>query len=204
MLRAKSLQSCPFLCDPMDCSPPGFSVYGIFQARILEGVAKPSSSGPSRPRDRTWVSCLQVNSLPLGSWESPVRRIHMTIQCISRHLNTHTQSTENREGEVAKEGRSTFSAASGLHVVCVPSAEERSGEQVSSVTRTPRVRVRARAECLRGVSEVEQKPRELPSPRPGIQRVRGRGALRAPLGAGSPPCTCSVQTLMMHVFQKQK
>ena len=36
---AKSLQSCPTLCDPMDCSLPGFSVHGIFQARTLEWVA---------------------------------------------------------------------------------------------------------------------------------------------------------------------
>ena len=33
---AKLLQSCPTLCDPMDCSPPGSSVQGIFQARVLE------------------------------------------------------------------------------------------------------------------------------------------------------------------------
>ena len=33
---AKSLQSCPTLRDPMDCSPPGSSVHGIFQARVLE------------------------------------------------------------------------------------------------------------------------------------------------------------------------
>ena len=36
---AKSLQSCPTLCDPMDCSLPGSSVHGIFQARVLEWVA---------------------------------------------------------------------------------------------------------------------------------------------------------------------
>ena len=36
---AKSLQSCLTLCDPMDCSLPGFSVHGIFQARVLEWVA---------------------------------------------------------------------------------------------------------------------------------------------------------------------
>ena len=35
---AKSLQSCPTLCDPMDCSLPGFSVHGILQARTLEWV----------------------------------------------------------------------------------------------------------------------------------------------------------------------
>ena len=36
---AKSLQSCPTLRDPMDCNPPGSSVHGIFQARVLEWVA---------------------------------------------------------------------------------------------------------------------------------------------------------------------
>ena len=36
---AKSLQSCPTLCDPIDCSPPGSPVPGILQARILEWVA---------------------------------------------------------------------------------------------------------------------------------------------------------------------
>ena len=49
MLCAKSLQSCPTLCDPLDCSPPGASVHGIFQARILEWVAMPSSRGSSQP-----------------------------------------------------------------------------------------------------------------------------------------------------------
>ena len=39
---AKSLQSCPTLCDPIDGSPPGSSVHGIFQARVLEWVPLPS------------------------------------------------------------------------------------------------------------------------------------------------------------------
>ena len=45
-------------CDPMDCSPPGSSVNGISQARILEWVANSSSRGASRPRDRTHISWL--------------------------------------------------------------------------------------------------------------------------------------------------
>ena len=53
---AQLLQSCPTLYDPMDCSPPGSSVHGILQARILEWVAMPFSKGSSWPRDRTWVS----------------------------------------------------------------------------------------------------------------------------------------------------
>ena len=51
-----SLQSCPTLCDSMDCSPPGSSVHGILQARILEWVARPSSRGSSQPRDQIRVS----------------------------------------------------------------------------------------------------------------------------------------------------
>ena len=42
---AKSLQSCPTLCDPMDCSLPGSSVHGIFQARVLEWGAIAFSEG---------------------------------------------------------------------------------------------------------------------------------------------------------------
>ena len=42
---AKSLQSCPTLCNPIDSTPPGYSVHGILQARILEWVAISSSRG---------------------------------------------------------------------------------------------------------------------------------------------------------------
>ena len=44
------------LCNPMDCSPPGSSVHGIFQTRVLECVAISFSRGSSQPRDRTQVS----------------------------------------------------------------------------------------------------------------------------------------------------
>ena len=46
--------SCVWLCGPLDCSPPGFSVHGILQARLLEWVAMPSSRGSSQARDQTW------------------------------------------------------------------------------------------------------------------------------------------------------
>ena len=49
-------QSCPTLCDPVDCSPPGSSIHGILQARILEWVAISFSRGSSWPRDQTQVS----------------------------------------------------------------------------------------------------------------------------------------------------
>ena len=55
-VHAKSLQSCPTLWDPIDWSPPGSSVHGILQARILEWVAISFSRGSSWPRNRTHVS----------------------------------------------------------------------------------------------------------------------------------------------------
>ena len=48
-VSAKSRQSCPTLCVPMDCSPSGSSVHGIPQARILEWVVIPSSRGSFQP-----------------------------------------------------------------------------------------------------------------------------------------------------------
>ena len=51
-------QSCPTLCDPTDCSPPGSSVHGLFQARILEWVSMPFPKGSSWPRSWTLVSCI--------------------------------------------------------------------------------------------------------------------------------------------------
>ena len=51
-------QSCPTLHNPMDCSPPGSSVHGILQARILEWIAILFSRGSSWPSSRTQVSCI--------------------------------------------------------------------------------------------------------------------------------------------------
>ena len=48
----------PTLCNPVSCSPPGSSVHGILQARILEWAAISSSRGSSRPRNRTLISCI--------------------------------------------------------------------------------------------------------------------------------------------------
>ena len=55
-LLAKSFQSCLTLCNPIDCSPPGSSVPGILQARILEWVAISFSRGSSQPRGWAHIS----------------------------------------------------------------------------------------------------------------------------------------------------
>ena len=64
-----------WLCNPMDRSPPDFSIHGILQARIPEWIAMPSSRGPSQPREQTLVSYISC----IGRWvyhschlESPI------------------------------------------------------------------------------------------------------------------------------------
>ena len=58
MLTFLVAQLCSTLCDSMDCSPPGSSVHGILQARILEQVSISFSKGSSAPRDGTCISCI--------------------------------------------------------------------------------------------------------------------------------------------------
>ena len=62
------VQSWLTLCDPINSSPPGFSVHGIFRARILEWVAISSSRGSSWPRDWTHVSCVSALAGGLYHW----------------------------------------------------------------------------------------------------------------------------------------
>ena len=57
-IESEVAQSCLTLCDPMDCSLPGFSLHGLLQARVLEWVAISFSRGSSQRRDRTLVSCI--------------------------------------------------------------------------------------------------------------------------------------------------
>ena len=64
-------QSCPTLCNPTDYSPPGSSVHGILQKRVLEQVAIPSSRGPTQPRDRNQVSCIAGKFFTIWTTRKP-------------------------------------------------------------------------------------------------------------------------------------
>ena len=79
LCRSLVAQSCPTLCDPVDCSPPGSSVPGILQARMLERVAISFPRGSSRPRDQTHICCTA------GRFLTTELLIHKT-QIISGHL----------------------------------------------------------------------------------------------------------------------
>ena len=77
-------QSCPTLCDPVDCSLPGFSVHGILQARILEWFTISFSRGSFQPRDRTRVSRIADRCFTLwATREAPYLAQSLTW---SRHL----------------------------------------------------------------------------------------------------------------------
>ena len=73
------------LCDPTECSPPGSSVHGIFQTRILEQVAISSSRGPSWSRDRTWVSSIFCIAGGFSTAEPPGTSTYTSSQ-MSMHI----------------------------------------------------------------------------------------------------------------------
>ena len=73
-------QLCPTLCDPMDCSPPGSSVHGISQARILEWVAISFSRGSSQPRNRTSVSRIAGGFFTIWATREALCGVHTVIK----------------------------------------------------------------------------------------------------------------------------
>ena len=96
--------SCVRLCNPMDCSPPGSSVHGTLQVRILEGVAISFSRGSFQPRDQTGVSCVscnwQVNSLPLSHLGGP----SLTWQwCMKFHIFSENFTVKGEEENITSE-----------------------------------------------------------------------------------------------------
>ena len=74
-------QSCLTLGDPMDCSPSGSSVHGIFQARILEWGAISYSRESSLSRDQTHISCISCIGRQIfyhcATWEAPLNVVNI-------------------------------------------------------------------------------------------------------------------------------
>ena len=83
MLNAQLLQSCSTLCDPIDCSPPCFSVHGIPQARILEWVAISFSRDLPNPEIEPMYPASpasQEDSLPSESPGKPINVKHIVLK----------------------------------------------------------------------------------------------------------------------------
>ena len=114
-------QSCPTLCDLLDCSLSGSSVCGILQARILEWVAISFSRGSSRPRNRTLVSCIA------GRWFTnwvmrEARNVCITICKIDDQWKFHAWSRALKAGALGQPrgmgwgGRLEGGSGRGTHV----------------------------------------------------------------------------------------
>ena len=80
-------QSCSTLCDPMDCSLSGFSIHGIFQARVLKWIAIYFSRGPSQPRNRTRVSWLAGKRFTVGAIRSCLNDLVVFLTFFNTSLN---------------------------------------------------------------------------------------------------------------------
>ena len=82
-LQVVHAQSCPTLCDPLNCSLPGSSIHGILQARILEWVAISFSRGSSWPRDSTCISCSScIGNKILYHWATWEAQIFISIMSV--------------------------------------------------------------------------------------------------------------------------
>ena len=114
----KSLQSCPTLCDPMDCSPQAPHFIGILQARILEWVAIPFSRGSSWPRDWihvSFVSCIGRQVLyhhrHLGSPtynKAPDKPVLNILQNTCPVLLKNVKVLKNKESEQLSQPREAY------------------------------------------------------------------------------------------------
>ena len=88
-MHAKWLQLCRTFFDPLDCSPPGSSVRGILQARILEWVAMSFSRGSSQLRDQPSTSSFScIGRRVLGPPGKPVPDI-VTSKCLLNRTNNN-------------------------------------------------------------------------------------------------------------------
>ena len=99
--NACMLSHVPFFCNPMDCTPPGFSVYRIFQTRILECVAISYSRGSAWPKDWNCVSCVSClgrqilyhwATMDRGAWWDIVHKVAKS-QTQLKQLSTHARAT---------------------------------------------------------------------------------------------------------------
>ena len=89
--------SCPTLCDPVGCSPPGSSVHGILQARILEWVAMSFSRGSSWPRDQTLglISCIAGRFFTIWVTREAHKEVSkVRLGTFSRDLTAHCTTSQ--------------------------------------------------------------------------------------------------------------
>ena len=126
------------LCNPMDCSLSRFSVYGIFQARVLEWVAISFSRGSSRPRDRTWVS--QIIGRPFTVWAT--REVHNSIDLtnsFNKHYVADAMGMEASFKYLFKVLYKCFQISGKLSEKTVPILQHDSNVRCATINTAPRI-----------------------------------------------------------------
>ena len=106
-------QLCPTLCDSVNCSLPGSSIHGIFQAGVLEWDAISFSRGSSLPRDWTWVSCIvgrRLNIWATREVQLPLSPSNRDLACTQTICWTETNKVDSEctEGINAKKIKSSL------------------------------------------------------------------------------------------------
>ena len=105
-------QSCQILCDPIDCSPPGSSVHGIFQVRILDWVAISYSRGSSQPRDQTHISCVSCIGRQILYYPPPGKLTGLLASSMEASLTCSGSTSQVGEGRAARHWPSSPTALS--------------------------------------------------------------------------------------------
>ena len=100
-MHVKSLQQCLTLCNPMNCSPPGFSVHGILQARILEWVAM-SSSFVLPDTGVESLCCIPENNVMLYVYHASTLKNHDMETCDRQGINLQNLQTAHIYGSISK------------------------------------------------------------------------------------------------------
>ena len=117
--------SCPTLCDPTDCSPPGSSVHGIFHARVLEWVAISYSRGSSWPRDQARVSCVSwtgrwilYHSLShLEAHKAPTLQEKLIKKNVNKKFTVKGRAVESRDCQLVQWMQPPAGAGVALYLI---------------------------------------------------------------------------------------
>ena len=100
VIKVLVTQSCLTLCNPMDCRPPGSSIHGIFQARILEWVVIRFSRGFSQSKDQTQVSCIADRFFTMSEPSEIIKCKLQRLNLLIKQLDQIRVNIEKKAGFV--------------------------------------------------------------------------------------------------------
>ena len=131
-LLFQALSHVQIFCDPLGCSPPGSSVHGILQARILEWAATPSSRGSSSPKDQTHKSYMSCIGRPALNHQHHLGNQYHHNQSF---LNGPTISTQQRVLSLKPRKHPTVNNVISYPVLITVMPVQRTEVKVTSPTR---------------------------------------------------------------------